>query len=171
MNLTDPNVALQYFTGRISGHRIPAEQISGTQVGYVLDNNLTNPAMNPPGTCGVVVPTFSPSVRFGPIVFPGSLIPPGGGLPGPLGPGGTQCIVAFVPPAANSDSGLIGQIINFVGWPAVSGATLPPPNEATPGQTFLNETTGQLNFFNGAQWEATGGSLSSGSLLSIYVAA
>jgi len=159
-NLRDPNVALQVILGRESGYRMPAEQISGTQTGFVLDNNLTNPAMNPPGTCGVVVPAYSPNQRIGPIEFPGSLIPPGG----------TQCIVSFTPPAAYSPSAIIGQITGFVGWPAVSGSLLPPTSEATPGQTFLNTTTGMLNYFDGTDWNEIGNS-SFNSLLPTFLAA
>lgn len=169
-DLRDPNVAIAIMGNLSSGWRIPSEQISGAQTGYVLDNNLTNPAMNPPGTCGVVVPSFSDNVRFGPIAFPGSLIPPGGGIPGPSSAGGTQCIVVFTPPSANSPSAIIGQITGFIGWPSVSGASLPDASVATPGQTFFNESTGQLNLFNGTSWVT----ISSGgynSLLPIFVAA
>ena len=167
-NLSDPNVALQILTRRASGWRAPAEQISGTQVGYVLDNNVTNPIINPPGTCSVVVPTFSPSMRIGPIPFPGLLVPPGGGLPGPTVAGGTQCIVAFIPPAANAQSAIMGQILAFVDWPPVSGTSNPPNAESTAGQTFYNVTLGEMEFFNGAAWVPIG---SGSSLLAIYVAA
>jgi hypothetical protein len=151
-NLSDPNVALQFHTRMRTGWRVPAEQISGTQVGYVLDNNVTNPIINPPGTCSIVVPTYSPSTRLGPVTFPGSLVPPGGGLPGPTVVGGTQCVVAFIPPAANAPSAIIGQILGFVNWPPVSGASNPLESEATQGQWFFNSSTQSMHFFNGTSW-------------------
>ena len=167
-NLSDPNVALQFHTRMRTGWRVPAEQISGTQVGYVLDNNVTNPTVNPPGTCSVVVPTYSPSTRLGPVTFPGSLVPPGGGLPGPTVVGGTQCVVSFIPPAANTPSAIVGQILGFINWPPASGGANPPAAESTLGQTFFNVTLGEMEYFNGTVWEPIG---SGSSLLAIYVAA
>lgn len=168
-DLRDPNVALQIMTGWTTGHRVPAEQISGTQTGYVLDNDVTNPVINPPGTCSVVVASFSPSTRLGPVPYPGTLVPPGGGLPGPAGPGGTQCIVSFTPPSAQTPSAMIGQIVSFVSWPPVGGPTNPPTNESTPGQQFFNSTLGEMEYFNGVAWIPVGSGGSS--LLPIYVAA
>ena len=47
MDLRDPNVAQQFMVQRRTGHRIPAPQIEGIQIGWVLDNDETNPTLNP----------------------------------------------------------------------------------------------------------------------------
>ena len=157
VDLRDPNVALQFLVGHKTGYRIPAEQISGTQVGYVLDNDATNPVINQPGQCRVILPAYSPKTAFGPVSYPGTLVPPGGGIPGPAGPGGTQCTVSFVPPTANSPSAAVAQITNFINWPPVSGADDPPIDQSSTGQTFYNTTLDQSEVFNGSAWVASGG--------------
>lgn len=123
-DLRDPNVALQFLVGRATGHRVPAPQMEGVQIGYVLDNDETNPIICPPGTCRLVIPSYSAASVFGPVAYPGTQSPPGGGIPGPNSAGGTQCTVAFVAPQINSPSAAIAQIINFIGWPDTVAQTL-----------------------------------------------
>jgi hypothetical protein len=109
VDLRDPNVATLYHTRTTTGWRTPSPKVEGVMLGTVLDGPMTNSAV-PEGSCRITISTFGSAV-YGPIVYPGTIEPPPG----------TQVVVAFQSPAANSQSATVPYILCYLDWPPVSG--------------------------------------------------
>ncbi len=114
MRSTNPDI-LQMITNRTigGGVRTPVNQLSGIWDGTVYDSDVTNPSL-PTGTMRVLIPAFSTNFYFS------------GEYPGNAPANGAACVVGFITPTPNSQTGNQMRVLAFPGYSPAYGSVLDP---------------------------------------------